>query len=93
MTKNCFPDAKTQLKNVQNCFMRRMYIYVQKYINGKDEKIDPTEGYWTNFFLSSYFIEKPVYNVEGIEERLNEINLGEGTKKKEEIVISWTRQR
>ena len=58
--------------------------YVQKDINGKDEKIDPTEDIEQTFF-SSYFIEKPVFTVESIEARLNEINLERVQKKGEKL--------
>ena len=60
--------------------MQRMHI-CPKDINGKDERVDPTEDIEQTFF-SSYFIETPVFNVESIEARLNEINL-ERVQKKE----------
>ena len=48
--------------------------YVQKDINENDENIDSTEDNEPTI-LSSYFMEKPLFNVKTIEERLNEMNL------------------
>ena len=72
MMKNCFPDAKP-IKKFPKTILCKECIYVQKDIIGKDEKIDPID-HIEKTFLSSYFIEKPVFTVESIEARLNEIN-------------------
>ena len=42
MTNNCFPDAK-QIKKCPKTVLCEEFIYVQKGINGKYEKIDPPE--------------------------------------------------
>ena len=73
MMKNCFPDAKP-IKKCPKTFLCKECTCVQKDINGKDNKIYPTEDIEQTFFLS-YFIEKPVFTVESIEESLHEINL------------------
>ena len=85
MMKNCFPDAKP-IKKCPKTVLCKEYTYVQKDINGKDERVDPTEDIEQTFF-SSYFIEKPISTVESIEVSLNEINL-ERLHKKRKIVIS-----
>ena len=72
MMKNCFPGAN-QIKKCSKTVLCKECTYVQKYKNGKYEKIDPPEDIEQTFF-SSYFIEKPNYTVESIEVRLNEIN-------------------
>ena len=55
--KNYFPDAK-QIKKCPKTALCKECKYVQKYINGKDDKIDPPEDI-EQIFFSSYFIEKP----------------------------------
>ena len=42
MMKNYFPDAK-QIKKCPKTVLCKECTYVQKDINGKDEKIDPPE--------------------------------------------------
>ena len=73
MIKNCFPDEKP-IKKFQKTVSCKECTCVQKDINGNNEKNDSTEDIEHTFF-SSYFLEKPVFTVESIEERLNEINL------------------
>ena len=62
MMNNCFPDAKL-IKKCPKTVLCKECKYVQKYINGKYEKIDPPEDIEQTVF-SSYFIEKPVLTVE-----------------------------
>ena len=49
-------------KKCQKTVLCKKCTYVQKYINGKDEKIDPPEDIEQTFF-SSYFSEKPNFTV------------------------------
>ena len=42
MMKNCFPGAN-QIKKCPKTVLCKECTYVQKYINVKDEKIDPPE--------------------------------------------------
>ena len=86
MMNYCFSEAK-QIKKCPKTVLCKECTYVQKYINGKDEKIDPPEDIEQTFF-SSYFIEKPNFTVESIEVRLNEINLERLQKKRRNFVIS-----
>ena len=74
------PDAKPI--KIKKPFLCKECTYAQKDINENDEKIDSTEDIETTF-LSSYFLENPVFNVEIIEESLNEINLDRVQKKGE----------
>ena len=55
MIKNCFPHVKP-INFFPKTVLCKECTYVQKDINGKDEKIDPTEDIEQNVF-SSYFIE------------------------------------
>ena len=57
--------------------------YVQKDINESDENFDSTK-YNEPTFSSSFFEDGPVFTVETIEERLNEMNL-DMVQKKEKI--------
>ena len=59
--------------------MQRIYICSKRY-KWNDEKIDSIEDNEPTF-LSSYFLEKPVFTVETIKERLNEMNLDRAQKK------------
>ena len=79
MTKTCFPDAK-QIKKIPKTVLCKECTYVQKDINENDEKIDSTEDNEPTF-SSSFFQEGPVFTVENIEERLNEMNLDRIHKK------------
>ena len=71
--KNFFPDAKL-IKKFPKTVLCKECTCFQKDINENDEKIDSTEDNEPTF-LSSYFLEKPVFTVETIEERLNEMKL------------------
>ena len=51
MTKNCFTDAKLTKKFPKSVLCKEC-TYVQKDINGKDEKIDPPEDIEQTFFSS-----------------------------------------
>ena len=79
------------IKNILKTALYKECTYVQKYINGNGEKVESTEDIEPTFF-SSYFLKKPVFTVESIEERLNEMNL-DWVQKKGEKFISWTWQR
>ena len=64
MTKSCFPDAKP-IRKCPKTVLCKERTYVQKHINGNDEKIYSTEDIEPTF-ISSYFLEKPVFIVESI---------------------------
>ena len=54
------------MKKYPKNILCKEYTYVQRDINGNDEKIDSTENIEPTFF-SSLFLEKAVFTVESIE--------------------------
>ena len=67
MIKNCFPDAK-QIKQCHEKHLCKECKYVQKERNESEGNIDSSPDI-EHTFLSSYFHEKPIVDVETIEER------------------------
>ena len=66
MMKNCFPDAKP-IKKCPKTVLCKECTYVQKDINGNDEKIDSIEDiihtfshhiFWENLFLLWKLLKK-----------------------------------
>ena len=71
--------CKANKNHLQNVLCKKC-TYVKKYINESDENFDSTQDNEPTF-LSSFFHEGPIVNVETIEERLKEMNL-HGVQKK-----------
>ena len=71
-------------KKIPKTVLCKECSYVQRDINENDEEINSTEDNDPTF-LSSHFLEKPVFTVENIEERLNEMNLERVQSKGEKL--------
>ena len=85
MIKTCFPDAK-QIISCPKSTLCEECTYVQEEKDESEGNIDSLPDNEPTF-SSSYFLEKPIVNVENIEESFKVMNLHR-VQQKGEIVLS-----